>query len=143
LSAGSTTRYGVRGDPLPEGKLDLPELLEVPTPDDWIRAREFIAGRRWREAVTYRETAPHEYTVREWVTGARANQDFSHFVDLVRRFGYADFFYRVRHIYWAVDGFKYWTMGWPIEETTVINRARVDAPEPWKAYSAKGSGDVA
>jgi hypothetical protein len=26
----------------------------------------------------------------------------------------------------------YWTMGWPVEETAVINRARVDAPEPWK-----------
>ena len=25
-------RYGVNGDPLREGKLDLPELLEVPIP---------------------------------------------------------------------------------------------------------------
>ena len=33
---------------------------------------------------------------------------------------------------WAIDEFKYWTMGWPVAETTVINRARVDAPEPWK-----------
>ena len=46
---------------------------------------------------------------------------------------YADFYYRVRHLYWAIDEFKYWTMGWPVEETEVINRARVDAPEPWKA----------
>jgi len=32
-------RYGVNGDPLKEGKLDLPELLEVPTPEerDWAR----------------------------------------------------------------------------------------------------------
>jgi hypothetical protein len=133
----------VRGDPLPEGKLDLPELLELPTSDDWIWAREFIAGRRWREAVTYRETAPHEYTVRAWVAGAEANRGFDQFVSLVRRFGYADFFYKVRHLYWAVDEFKYWTMGWPVDETTVINRARVDAPEPWKASSATGSDDVA
>ena len=41
-------------------------------------------------------------------------------------------YYRVRHIYWAIDEHKYWTMGWPVEKTTVINRARVDAPEPWK-----------
>ena len=39
----------------------------------------------------------------------------------------------VRHLYWVIDEFRYWTMGWPVEETIVINRARVDAPEPWKA----------
>lgn len=125
-------KYGVNGDPLPEGKLDLPELLEAPAPDEWARAKDFIARRRWREAVTYRKTAPHEYTVREWEVGAPANQDFDRFTILVRRFGYADFFYRTRHIYWAIGGFKYWTMGWPVEQTVVINRARVDAPEPWK-----------
>jgi hypothetical protein len=48
---------------------------------------------------------------------------------------HADFFYTVRHIYWAVDGFKYWTMGWPIAETVVINRARVNASEPWKTQA--------
>ena len=48
-----------------------------------------------------------------------------------RRFGYADFYYRVRHLYWAIDEWKYWTMGWPVAETVVVNRARVDAAEPW------------
>ena len=126
-------RYGVNADPLREGKLDLPELLEVPDSDDWVWARDFVAQREWREAVTYRKTAPHEYVVRSWETDTQGNQHFDDFVTLIRRFGYADFYYRVRHIYWAIDVFKYWTMGWPVEETTVINRARVDAPEPWKA----------
>ena len=124
--------YGVNGDPLHEGKLDLPELLEVPTPDEGTWARDFIARRKWREAVTYRETAPHEYTLRKSEVGERANQDFDQFAICIRRFGYADFYYRIRHIYWAVDAFKYWTMGWPIDQTILINRARVDAPEPWK-----------
>ena len=124
--------YGVNGDPLHEGKLDLPELREAPTAEEWAWARGFVARRTWREAVTYRRTAPHEYTVREWEAGGHANQDFNQFTTYIRRFGYADLFYKVRHIYWAVDEFKYWTMGWPVEETTVINRARVDAPEPWK-----------
>ncbi len=53
--------------------------------------------------------------------------------ETIRRFGYADFYFRVRHLYWAIDEWKYWTMGWPVAETVVINRARVDAPEPWKA----------
>jgi hypothetical protein len=91
------------------------------------------ARRRWREAISYQKTAPHEYTVREWEVGEQANQDFDQFTISIRRFGYADYFYRVRHIYWVIDEFKYWTMGWPVAETTVINRARVDAPEPWRA----------
>jgi hypothetical protein len=124
--------YRVHGDPLREGKLDLPEVLEVPTAEEWTWARDFIAQRRWQEAVTYRETAPHEYTVRQWMHGSEANRDFERFVTYIRRFGYADFYYKIRHIYWAVDEFKYWTMGWPMAETKVVNRARVDAPEPWK-----------
>ncbi len=125
-------RYGVNGDPLSEGKLDLPELLEEPTGEEWAWARDFIARRRWREAVTYRETAPHEYVVRKWEVDEQGNQDFDRFIRMIRRFGYADYYYKVRHIYWEIDSFKYWTMGWPVEETTVINRARIDAPEPWK-----------
>ena len=42
--------YGVNGDPLKEGKLDLPELLEEPTPEEWVWARDFVAPRKWREA---------------------------------------------------------------------------------------------
>ncbi len=132
MRSAPAKRFGMNGDPLAEGKLDLPELLEVPTPDEWAWAKGFIARRKWREAVTYRRKAPHEYTVREWEVGEQANQDFDQFAIFVRRFGYADFYFRVRHIYWSIDEFKYWTMGWPIDETTVINRARVDAPEPWK-----------
>ena len=125
-------RLGINGDPLAEGKLDLPEILEEPSIDEWSWARSFIAERQWREAVTYRETAPHEYVVRKWETDDQGNRDFDRFIECIRRFGYADFYYKVRHIYWAVDDFKYWTMGWSVDETMVINRARVDAPEPWK-----------
>jgi hypothetical protein len=124
--------YGVNGDPLSEGKLDLPELLEKPTPDEWAWARGFIEQRSWHEASTYRTTAPHEYVVRKWETDEQGGLDFDRFITLTRRFGFADFYYKVRHIYWAIDEFKYWTMGWPVDETIIINRARVDAPEPWK-----------
>jgi hypothetical protein len=128
-------RYGVHGDYLKDGKLDLPELLEVPSAGDWEWARDFIRRRRWQDAVTYRETAPHEYTVRTWMPDEPDSTDFNRFVTLIRRFGYADFYYQVRHLYWAVDGFKYWTMGWPVPETVVVNRARVDAAEPWREQS--------
>ena len=68
--------YGVNGDPLGEGKLDLPELQEEPTPEEWAWARNFVAQRRWREAVTYRDTAPHEYVVREWETDVQGQCRF-------------------------------------------------------------------
>lgn len=40
--------------------------------------------------------------------------------------------HQVRHLYWAIDNSKYWTMEWPVQETMIINRTRVDAPEPWR-----------
>ena len=132
MSFTTTTRRGVNGDPLGEGKLDLPEVLEVPTPEEWVWARDFIARRKWREAVTYREKAPHEYALRKLEVDDQGQRDFDRFVVAIRRFGYADFYYQVRHLYWAVDEFKYWTMGSPVEKTDLVNRARVDAPEPWK-----------
>lgn len=128
-------RFGVHGDYLKNGKLDLPELLDTPSAEAWAWARDFIRHRKWQEAVTYRETAPHEYTVRKWVPDETGSADFDRFVSLIRRFGSADFYYEIRHLYWAVDEFKYWTMGWPVSETTVINRARVDAVEPWRDRS--------
>ena len=139
MAAPRIVGRGVNGDLLHEGKLDLPERRERPKADDWMWARQFIQDRRWQEAKTYRESAPHEYTVRDWQPGKEKNGEFDRFVTLVRRCGYADFYYRIRHIYCAVDEFKYWTMGWPIEATTVINRARLDAPEPWRPVHARGT----
>lgn len=88
-------RYGVNGDPLPEGKLDLPELLEEPTPEHRAWSRDFIVQRSWREAVTYREIAPHEYVVRDWEADEQGHQDFNRFISFIRLFGYADFYYKV------------------------------------------------
>ncbi len=43
-------RYGVNGDPLKDGKLDLPELLEEPTPWHKIMSERERAKQRSREA---------------------------------------------------------------------------------------------
>jgi hypothetical protein len=34
MTSPRIVRYGTNGDPLHEGKLDLPELLEEPTPEE-------------------------------------------------------------------------------------------------------------
>ena len=42
--------------------------------EDLAWAREFISQRRWQEAISYRDTAPHGYTVREWRRGDAATR---------------------------------------------------------------------
>jgi hypothetical protein len=82
--------------------------------------RKFVDSCRWTFAKTYAETWPHEYIVRGRV-------DQSLFVELVRHIrtqGCLGRFYAKPITYFDEDGLVYWTMGAPVEETTVINRCR-------------------
>lgn len=84
--------------------------------------RKFVDACRWTFARTYAETWHHEYIVRH-----RVNQSL--FVELVRHIrahGYLGRFYAKPIAYFDEDGLVYWTMGAPVEETTVINRCRKD-----------------
>lgn len=84
--------------------------------------REFIDRTQWTFAKTYALTWPHEYIVRE-----RVDDDL--FVKLVRHIranGLEGPFYDKKFIYYEKDGLLYWTMGAPLEETTIINRCRKD-----------------
>ena len=84
---------------------------------DWIRSRE------WTFAKTYAETAPHEYTVRK-----DEDEDFLTAVALIRKNGYQEYYWKNLMTYMDFDGMKYWTMGAPVEDTIIINRARLDCP---------------
>jgi hypothetical protein len=68
-----------------------------------------------------KQSASHAYTVREWRPGHDA--DFVKFVELIRTYGHPENFYSKTYIYLHIDGLKYWTMGSPIPETIIINRA--------------------
>ena len=63
---------------------------------------------------------PHEYLVRSRVD----TQLFESLVRHVREHGLEGRFYRRVLTYFAEDRLLYWTMGEPIEETTIINRCR-------------------
>lgn len=89
-------------------------------PEDLSRVRQYVANVRWQFAKTYAETAPHEYTVRQWDWDA--SDDFSFMVVAIRQHGYVKKFWGKPYTYFELDGFKYWTMGAPVDETTVINR---------------------
>ncbi|MGP8160103.1 MAG: hypothetical protein ACLQGJ_02595 [Candidatus Dormibacteria bacterium] len=93
--------------------------------------RAYIGKVRWQFARTMPQW-PHEYTVREWRLDLEL--DFLEFAALIRREGTVKPWPReadrprYHHTYLELDGWEYWTMGAPLSETTVINRARVDQP---------------
>ena len=80
--------------------------------------RRFVDSCHWTFAKTYAATWPHEYIVRE-----RVDEDlFLQLIRHVRTYGYEEAFYRKLITYFDEDGMVYWTMGEPIEETTIVNR---------------------
>lgn len=81
--------------------------------------RAFIDSERWTYAKTM-PLWPHEYIVRGRV-------DESLFLGLVvhiRAYGYQGSFYQRTMTYFDDGGMTFWTMGAPIEETTIINRCK-------------------
>lgn len=79
----------------------------------------FINSVKWTFAKTMQDW-PHEYIVREKVNEIL----FCQLVLYIRNNGYAGKFYKKEIIYFDEDGFTYWTMGAPIEETKIINRCK-------------------
>jgi len=87
------------------------------------RFRGYIKNVRGQFAKTYADTWPHEYTVRDWRSDI--DGEFAWAVQYIRNHGTTEKFFEDTYIYLYLDGLKYWTMGEPIDETTVINRAVV------------------
>jgi hypothetical protein len=92
-------------------------------------ARTYVAKVRWQFAKTMPRW-PHEYTMRDW--RPELEQAFFEFVTLIRAEGMvkpwprASENPRYHHTYLELDGWQYWTMGEPVPETILINRARLD-----------------
>ena len=84
--------------------------------------REFVSNEEWIFAKTYAETWPHEYLVRDKVD----KRLFVKLVEHIRTNGYQGYFYTKEITYYDADGLVYWTMGAPVQETTIINRCRTD-----------------
>jgi len=76
---------------------------------------------RWQTA---KSGPPHQYTIRGW--RPELEYDFEKAVITIRANGQPERFYKQTYIYFYLDGLKYWTMGAPLEQTIVINRAKDD-----------------
>lgn len=84
---------------------------------------------------------PHEYTVRDLSPGgakttAMGDAEFEWFVRLIREKGELEEWGGQVKPYLRVGGYKFWTMGDPVEETTIINREPVTA-EAWAELGVK------
>lgn len=86
------------------------------------RIRGYINRCKWNWAKTYK-TTPHEYIVR--FKSALCDFEFVDFVKAQRQFGTEQWWGKYYFPYLFIDGYKYWTMGSPISETTIINRQKI------------------
>ena len=81
---------------------------------------------------------PHEYLVRERVDGVLFEQLVRH----IRAHGYEGRFYKRPITYYEEAGLVYWTMGEPIEKTTIINRCVKEATFEYRAAHGLLPGDI-
>lgn len=86
------------------------------------KLRSMIARCLWTFAKTM-PFAPHEYIVRDKCP--LTDEEFVYFVEMQREFGVQERWGRNTLPYLYIDDYKYWTMGGTMEETKVINRAKV------------------
>lgn len=82
---------------------------------------EFVQAHRWTFAKTMPQW-PHEYVVRKNVTD---DSSFCRFVMTIRRCGNDEPFFARTHRYLDLGAFKYWTMGFTLATTIIINRAPI------------------
>lgn len=94
----------------------------MPEELNYEKLREMIARCQWTFAKTM-PWAPHEYIVRGKCP--LTEEEFLYFIDMQRHFGVEERWGKYVLPYLYIDDNKYWTMGAPCEETTVINRAKV------------------
>lgn len=80
--------------------------------------KNFISENRWIFAKTYADTLPHEYVVRKNV-----QRNFDELVLTIRNKGFKANFFNKEFTYLQFENYFYWTMGNPINETIIINRA--------------------
>jgi len=91
---------------------------------NYDKLRSMIARCEWTFAKSM-PFAPHEYIVRDKCP--LTDDEFVYFVEMQRQFGIKERWGRYNNPYLYIDGYKYWTMGAPMEGTKVINRAKACA----------------
>jgi hypothetical protein len=85
---------------------------------------EYLKGTLKNQKFVFAKTMPdnpHYYTLRKsW----GSDEEFNEVVKLIRSEGTEELFFGKPFTYLILDGYRYWTMGAPVEKTTLINRKR-------------------
>jgi len=94
-----------------------------------MESKEDLSNRlhlqRWIFAKTMPKN-PHYYTLKKsW----KFPEAFEESVILIRKYGIEEKFRGWPYICFNFDGYKYWTMGSPINQTILINRKPLDEPK--------------
>ncbi len=86
--------------------------------------QQFIARNTWTFAKTYAAFCPHEYIVKDRLS-KEEKAVFEEIVSFIRENGFEAVYGNLGpNQYYTVDDYYYWTMGAPIEQTTILNRAK-------------------
>ena len=88
---------------------------------------EFIDRQKWIFARTYASFCPHEYIVKDRLP-QEDWPEFEKFVMFIRNYGWDSIFGKDKKPkqYYSMGEWYYWTMGDPLEETIILNRAKFD-----------------
>lgn len=88
---------------------------------DFSEGCEALLSKRYRIAITMPDN-PHAWTAKDsW----DSPEYFMEVVKFIRSHAVTETFRRHKYQVFYLNGWKYWTMGAPVKETTIINRAIV------------------
>lgn len=108
-------------------------MIDLPTLDFFSRNMD---ANSFRFAKTMPKH-PHWYTLRDkWADDAK----FVKCVNLIREHGYKEYFYRTPFMRLDCNGYKYWTMGAPVDETILINRAKIEHVTDYCSFADEYDG---
>lgn len=87
--------------------------------DEMLFLNDFLTRHEWTYSKSMPKT-PHDYIVREEIN---SDAEFDLAVILIRKYGEAAYFFKKKLVYLLLGDYYYWTMGSPVAETVIINRA--------------------
>lgn len=88
------------------------------------KMRDFVKLFEWIFAKTYTNIYPHEYIVKTKLDSMYW-KDFEDIVRYIRKSGFEAYYKQRKGKYYILDEYYYWTMGAPVEETIILNRAKL------------------
>jgi hypothetical protein len=78
---------------------------------------------------------PHWYTLKKtWGYGS-GSKDFERAVMIIREYGYTEYFYGTAYTLLNCNGYKFWTMGAPLEDTILINTAKLNYTTDYDGFA--------